>query len=189
MATSLQISSYKKANNCSRDEAKEALQKPVSQDSIELNMIKEIEKEFRNKSYKNVISAGYFYKDDEDDGVSFVLDRSDFPTDAMYEVLLKIIDRAAECIARMIEREAEDVEVTFNQLTAAIHNYNIKSFGSPVRSQICEVNTKIDQEMIELFVCIGSDIVALTKLGEIPQNNFNGTSVSSLKNGCIAIAV
>jgi hypothetical protein len=128
---------------------------------------------------------GAYYKDLDDDGVSVMLSRTmgvpqDF-LDLMYSTVKECVDVELDELAKgnyayfngAATRE-DAIKHIWNQLKICIHNYNIAVFGTSVRPLKHKYMTEVNKDFLETAFPIMGNIWMLDKLGEIPNDNYNG---------------
>jgi len=122
-----------------------------------------------------LLQFGAYYKDDKDEGWSIMFTKMDEPKPGFAKFISDIIVDAGKEILKEVEVGSWDIDGIKEQMAAAIHNFNVKNFGTEERPARAKVTYDVLGSMEEI-VCIMSDIYALQELGVIPNNNYNGMS-------------
>jgi hypothetical protein len=182
MPTNSEVRAYANRNSISRSEAKKHLNtsssiKVFSEDDA----LRKAERMVKKLNLKSIHLAGYFYHGMMDDGVSISINKTNMSA-GLFHSLVNGIEVAGVTQAIAVHNGIFSRDEIWKQLKALIHNHNIKQFGSPRRptANISPFSYKMDEELIELYLCIGSDIVALTMLGEIENAEYDGVLYHSL---------
>ena len=124
---------------------------------------------------KKLVMFGAYYKDDCDDGWSFSMLSIDEPVKGFTQVLHDCIHKAGNHLVKEVESGEIDVNWIKGQMQYYIEQFNIKAFGSRVRPLRSEYQMNLmDPDIMESILVIAGDIYALTILGVIPDNNYNG---------------
>jgi len=129
---------------------------------------------------KGILVFGAYYKDDADDGVSVEFATFKDPKPGFTKFFYNTMKKCVDAERKEYEAGRLTKEEVWSQLKEAIVEFNIKSFGSPVRPQ--RHHYQIDlMKCLEEINIIMTDIWLLTEIGEIQNDNFNGMNFAYIK--------
>lgn len=137
----------------------------------------------KGPKYKECVMFGCFYKAKADDGINLVFNKNNelkpgFTT-RFHNLTVKAV--ASELADHSSGKTKINVQEVRDQLHSAIHNYNLLCFNQttqPTRGyKTIEIKPHEVKEFAELITVIATDIMLLTELGEIVEDDDNGIMV------------
>ena len=137
-----------------------------------------------------LFSAGFFFKAMDDDGFNFAFHSKNETIPGFMEQFINIVSEAKDRTLSEIKAGRLTVQEVMDQLTGnathygAIRSYNIAAFGTEIRPDEHDGSTSqivfkkdgvVNHDLVMALTVICDDIWALTELGVIKQDEYNGT--------------
>ena len=131
------------------------------------------------KNTMKLIGISAYYKDDKDNGVSVQFDKKMLGKqfDSFYQSAKELTEETLRAI-NINEVTVQDIQ---SQLKSLIEDFNVLVFNSSVRPAKSLTNTRITNKVLQTMLLILTDIWALTKLGIIKNDNYNGMQFARMR--------
>lgn len=132
---------------------------------------------------KNIVSFGAYYHDDQEDGIGVFLSESFEPapgwTNITFHTLKDLVVLEMTKYVQMTpEQQQETRAFTWEVLHKAIREYNLEVFGTETRILDSETkSTALTDSLIHTFVNVITNIWLLELMGEIVNDDHNGTII------------
>tara|TARA_R110002126_G_scaffold204277_4_gene351684 strand:+ start:457 stop:942 length:486 start_codon:yes stop_codon:yes gene_type:complete len=131
---------------------------------------------------KKITAFGAYYKDLDDDGVSIQLSSLNDPKPGFTEFMHTHMAETKDDMIKDVRNGSLTTAEIHEQLKQAIRAFNYKVYGSHKRGDgLHKVKIDVLKCMQEIVVII-SDIWALTELGVIKNDNYNGMQFGYTQN-------
>ena len=158
----------------------------AKQRRVEIDALKATGPKFKSA---NLYMCGWFYKACQPEGLNLVFTKDNEPAPGFMKTILDSVDECSRhSKSKLLSGDFEEFgnTKTYDDAVAwlkdhteqGIQQYNLMMYGTPTQPEFTGFvrKTEVDMEdLVKFAICLGDNITTLKDLGEIPNDNENGT--------------